>query len=285
MKIKMINIKKCFISASIGILLIFMANSCCDCPLEPYDAPIICKVREATITEFNPGINQIDDTTFVPVPEYSIHTYQFPSSDSHSGLLPNDERFADSEVIALAAESIEGTSYFAAILDKYPINKELKGDMMVVSADPVNLRALLRFKGSLQRINPKFLSENANEFCDYIENNKTQINSALTDLKVYGKGLAGSQFISYNSTNIEVIDANGRIVTNQDGVPFPSQNIIDKLLSSISEEAVNILVEIGDVFVYRAIDGKFFVFVIADVSQGTFEPRKRRVTIMFNRIG
>ncbi|MCO5251752.1 MAG: hypothetical protein M9949_10080 [Candidatus Kapabacteria bacterium] len=281
----MINIKKCFISASIGILLIFMANSCCECPLEPYDAPIICKVREVTITEFNPGINQIDDTTFVPVPEYSIHTYQFPSSDLNSGILPNDERFADSEVIALATEPFEDSPYSAVILDTYPINKDLKGDMMVVSADPVNLRALLRFKGSLQRINPKFLSENANEFCDYIENNETQINAALADLKEYGKGLVGSEFISYNSTNIDVIDANGRIVTNQDGVPFPSQNMIDKLLNSISEEAVNILVEIGDVFVYKAIDGKFFVFVIADVSQGTFEPRKRRVTIMFNRIG
>jgi hypothetical protein len=285
MNMTMINIKKLLNIASMGILLILLANSCCDCPLDPYNSPIICKVREVTITEFNPGINQINDSTFVPVPEYSIHTYQFPNSDLHSGFLPNDERFADREVIALARENIEGSSYFAVILDTYPINKDLKGDMMVISADPVNLRALLRFKGSLQRLNPKFLSENANEFCDYIEAHKTTINDALTDLKEYGKGLFGSAEVTYNAGNVEVVDANGRIVTNEPGVPFPTQAMIDKLLRDVNQQAVNVLVDIGDVFVYKAIDGKFFVFVVADVSQGTFEPRKRRVSIMFNRIG
>lgn len=281
----MINIKKCLYFASIGILLIVLTNSCCDCPLEPYDSQIICKVREATITEFNPGINQIDDTTFIPVPEYSIHAYQFPNSDLNSGTLPNDERFADSEIIALATAKLEGTTFIAAILDTYPANKDLVGDMMVVSADPVNLRTLLRFKGSLQRLNPKFLSENASEFCDYIEANKALITDALTEMKEYGNGVFGSSVITYNSTNIDVVDANGRIVTNEPGVPFPSQAIIDKLLSDVNQQAVNILVDIGDVFVYKAINGKFFVFVVADVSQGTFEPRKRRVSIMFNRIG
>lgn len=279
------NIKKMFALGAWSIIMIISMSSCCDCPLDPYEEPIICKVREVTVTVFNPGITKVDDTTFVPVPEYSIHTYQFPNNDENSGSLPNDERFSDREQIPIAFQSMDGTSYFAAIMDRYPINADLKGDMMVISADPVTLSAVLRFKGSLLKLNNKFMSENATQFCEFINEEKDEIDEAKLDLILYGKGLPGTDIISYNSSNIDVIDANGRVVTNEPGVPFPQNDIITILLENVNEKAVNILVEIGDVFIYQAINGKLFVFVIADVKEGTFDPQKRRVSIMFNRIG
>ncbi len=263
--------------------LILLLYSCCDCPLDPTRNPIICKVREVTITEFNPGINKINDTTFIPVPEYSIHTYRFPQSDASSGTLPNDERFADKEIIPIASIPA-GEGYRAVILDKYPINNDLKSDIMVISADPVAQSAVLRFGGFLQKLNLKFMSENAREFCEFIEAHRSQIDNGFSDLAQYGKGIQGSTTSTYNIGNIDIIDATGQIVTSQTGLDRLSQEQIANLLRIVNDNNVNVFVEIGDVFVYQAIDGIRFIFTIADVRRGTFDPQKRRVSIMFNRI-
>jgi len=106
----------------------------------------------------------------------------------------------------------------------------------------------------------------------------------LSDLKLYGKGLPGSTSTSYNNSNIDILDANNRIITPQVGLSDIPQEVISKLLEIVNNNNVNLFVEIGDVFVYESIDNHRFVFTIADVRRGTFDPQKRRVSIMFNRI-
>jgi hypothetical protein len=265
----------------IGFLILIL-YSCCDCPLDPSQNPIICKVREVTITEFNPGINKINDTTFIPVPEYSIHTFKFPSSDASSGSLPNDERFASKDIITIASITAKD-GYRAVIFDRYPINNDLNSDIMVISANPVAQNAVLRFGGYLAKLNLKFMSENAREFCEFIEANRAQIEDSLRKLKLYGIDVQGYSTRTYTVGDIEIIDAAGQIVTSQTGKDIISQEQIDNLLKTVNMN-VNVFVEIGDVFVYESIDKQRFIFTIADVRRGTFDPQKRRVSIMFNRI-
>lgn len=268
-------------------LLLILVTACCDCPLEPNDAPEYnCLVREGTITKFNPGLQEVtkgDSTYKVPVPEYSIHTFLFPSNDNSSGSLPNDDRFADSERILITSVPFENNvPFYAAILDVYPNNPDLKGDILLVEANPESLTADLRFYGRLARLPKDLNSDDASLFCEYIESNADDITSAKARASKYGMGIPGAKFYTYNSNAIEVLNELGEIVTGQPGVPSPAGAVISALFNNIGQGAIDVTVEPGDVFYYRAANGKSFLMVITDISRGILPPLKKRLTFMFS---
>jgi hypothetical protein len=77
-----------------------------------------------------------------------------------------------------------------------------------------------------------------------------------------------------------VLDTGNQVVS---GVT-PPQNDIDEALKLVKNHAVNITVKLGEVYLYRAINGKYFIFAITDIREGTLSPYKRRLTIMFSEI-
>lgn len=274
--------KKIILIISIAILL----KSCCgECPLEPVDEVTIeCKIRDATITQFNPNL-VLSGTELVPVPEYSIQAFQFPFDDSNSGLLTNDERFEEQDEIIIASAPIGNTGFRAAILDDLPLNSDIKGDLMVVDVDTTVPDALIRVKGSVQKLSLNFFSENATEFCEFLKANEYAIEDAQDNLEQYGRGIPGSEpAAAYNAADIDVVNAEGIVVTGNPDAPQPSRADIQNVIEQTAQQAVNIRVQPGDVFVYRAVNGRTFVFVIADINSGNQEPYKRRITILFNTV-
>jgi hypothetical protein len=272
-----------------SILIAF--NSCNDCPLE--NSPTtVCEVREATITLFNPSLDDPTppDTVRLPVPEYSIHTFLFPMDKSNSGTLTNDSRFEDNEQLIVAQQAFPnplGTGdLLAVIYDIFPFNSLMVGDLMVVrvrlNADPTLREADLRFNGYLQRMPDDFMSENADEFCeDYIkELTQDDIEGFRTSASQWGAVLPNAVFHDYEPSDITVIDNSGNTVP---GVTPPVETI-NELLAKVQDNAVDITVKLGQVYYYRARNNKEFAVVIADIKEGTFEPNKRRVTIMFTAL-
>lgn len=273
------------ITLFISLLLLF--GSCCDCPLEPNQNPIYdCLVREASITVFEPGLvvdNTTDPPTITPVPEYSIHTFQFPNDDNSSGLLTNDDRFADQENIVIASVPYSnGEPYSVAILDDLPLNISIRGDILVVSTDPVGSTAQLRFAGRLARLPQTFNSENADQFCSYIDNNTNVISDAADNASLYGAADPLASINDFSAASIEIINANGEVVTGEAGVPAPLLEDINQLRNITGGSGIDIQVEPGDAFYYEARNGKSFVVIVVDVFEGILSPFKRRVTIMFN---
>jgi hypothetical protein len=156
---------------------------------------------------------------------------------------------------------------------------------MVVDVDTVALTADLRFKGLLEKISNKFLSESATNFCDFIETNKQEILNKSKDLKLYGKDVQGwFSNRSYAISDIDVLDSKGNLVTGLPDVPAPSQQDVTTLLALTDDKAINVKTNIGDVFVYKAINGHTYVLTVININIGILDPYKKRVSIMFNKI-
>lgn len=280
--------KKIVYISIVVVVVIFFFGSCNDCPLE--ESPTtVCEVREATITKFNPSLEEPTppDTVWTPVAEYSIHTFLFPADKSNSGLLTNDSRFEDNDQIIMAEKKFpdpNGSGDLRAVIyDIFPFNSLMVGDLMVIDvtldADPLLSEAQLRLYGKLFRMPEDFTSENADLFCeDYISNLDEDAISAFRDASTqYGASLPNAAKHSYQESDIVVIDGNGETVQ---GVSPPVATAND-LLAEARDNAIDVTVSPGEVYYYKARNGQEFAVVIADISEGTFEPYKKRVTIMF----
>lgn len=268
--------------------LIFLA-SCDDCPIKDKPPIFLCEVREATITEFNPLLvqdpNITDSIVYVPDPKYSVHTFEFPIDEKSSGSLPNDERFQEQGFIAVATKPSITGNYKVALVDYTPLNSDMIGDILVDSvfinsADPSQNRAFLMFYGDLARFPRDFTSENSKEFCNFLGTfNSSDLNNIRIDASKYGESLpnAGSKTYDINS-NFVAINENGRFDVNI------NISLADKqsLLADFKGKSILVEVRPGQVYFYRARNGKQFALVISDIKTGTFPPNKNRVTIMFN---
>lgn len=268
--------------------------SSCECPLEEVSPTPICNVREVSITKFNPNgtlqnVQNPDGTTsliFIPDSTYSIHTFQFPFDKNSSGYLPNDERFSKSSTVSLVKYPFsDNRPYFLVIFDNYPLNNDLIGDILVFDVRDDLSSADLRVSGSINEINEKFNSENSQEFCEFVNNlvkDKDRIRNYKNNLRLFGLGLPISNVISYNPSNISILDKDNNPV--QPGSVTPPAGDIDKILQLTEGKAVNITVRVGDVFFYQARNGKYFIFAVTDIREGTLNPHKRRVSIMFSEV-
>jgi hypothetical protein len=278
-----------YLKISLLLAIIVLIQACADCPVtqSPQNE---CNVRDATITLFNPRLIKLNDTTLVPVPEYSIQTFQFPGDNSSSGSLPNDERFEKAQQIVVARQSFKGPNnedLFAVIYDVYPLNSEIAGDIMVDSvtideSSATGSTAWLRFYGTLGRFPKDFNSEDANAFCEtYLKSfTSSDLDNIRKNSSQYGKSLPNSRMQTYSAVDIVVLDSKDKPVT---GVTVPA-DVQVKLLSSVSSTAVDIIVRPGEVYLYKARNGSEFAVVIADIRRGTFPPYIKRVSIKFSKI-
>jgi hypothetical protein len=287
-----------------GIFIILISQSCCDCPLNPERTTTIpCNVREATITQFNPGQVKVNDSTIIPVAEYSIHTFQFPSDKSSSGTTPNDDRYTNgrSQVVIAQRPFSDHTPYYVAIMDEFPTNADMKGDILVDSifytAIVADRYALIRFGGYLTKLNanpfnvPPFTSDNANDFCNKIRDTISKMpNNMLDKMRdsaknhQYGEGITGAiNYANYNSAPYTVLNSSFATVTDPNIIPSDPdiQAVRD---SANKKKVIAVEVRIGDMFYYIAKNGKAFIVTVVDIRDGTLPPFKKRLSLMFNPV-
>lgn len=273
----------------IVFLALFFLISCDDCPIKDKPPVFLCEVREATITEFNPLLVQDqsvnDSVVYKPDPKYSVHTFEFPLDQTSSGSLPNDERFKEQGFIAIATIPSPNNNYTVALVDFTPLNSNMIGDILVDSVfihptDPSQNRAFLMFYGHLARFPRDFTSDDSQEFCNYLGTySDADLNNIRIDASQYGENLINA--------GVKTYDLNSRFIAiNSRGQYDPniSISVAEKqaLLSEFKGKSIEVVVSPGQVYFYRARNGRQFAMVITDIKSGTFPPNKNRVTIMFN---
>lgn len=274
------------------LLIIVLLQSCCsDCPVNPTNPSFLCRVREASITQFNPNLieqriprpGQPDSIFYIPVPEYSIHSYAFPSDLKSSGSLPNDNRFIENSFIPVVTIPFsDGSPYLAAIIDNRPLNNNMEGDILVdsvfITGNILNNIAYIQVRGYIAKMTTPFLSESSTEFCNYIEQNSDEINRKKDSLSLYGWNIGITKQFSLSNAQFVAIDKNGKIDYNV------SVSVVDRLslLEKVANQSIIIPVRVGDVFYYTAINGRSFAFVVVNISQGSLPPNKKFIKIMFN---
>jgi hypothetical protein len=251
----------------------------CTCPELQPDPFADIRVREATITQFDPRWDQQQNT---PVPTYSIHTFLFPSTPNSSGSLPNDDRIAFGRLLVLAQQSFtaNGQTYTAQATTVRPPNWAMEGDWMVVEVDPTSNppEAWIRVAGWLAPLPDPLLSASAEDFVNYLRARLAQLNAAAQAASRFGAALPNSRTLA--DVLLRVVDAQGNDVTGTVAVPPEVQ----QLLSSALQPAVDIRVRIGDVYYYRAKNGSEFAVLIEDIRPGTLAPNLNRVTIKFAQV-
>ncbi len=264
----------------------------CECPLQESNVYQQCQVREVTITKFSPFGNLVQVTEpdgtqkiiFQPDSLYSIHTFLFPFDKNYSGALVNDERFTSASSIPIIRIPFsDKRPYYLAVFDNYPPNNDLNGDILLYSVADNFQSAEIRVAGDIILTNLTFNSEDSQQFCEMIDNftkDTAQIRSLKNNLSQYGIDLPNSRVLDYSQGNIVVLDTGNNIV----GGITPPLNDVNYALDLLKNKAINIIVQIGQVYLYRAKNGKYFIFAITDIRQGTLSPNKRRITIMFSEI-
>ncbi len=272
----------------LGLIALAALAAGCGCPeltTGPVQDP---RVYNQTITEFNAGWNPPADPgnpadKGSPVPRYSIATFEFPASSSSSGSFPNDQRFSGGRGIELDREGFispaDGRPYSALLLNRTPSNRDLQGDIMVVSVDLSSTprTATLRFSGRLYQFQADLQSGSATDFVDFIKdsaNTEAQLTRLRGIASVNGLGLGS--FLQVQP-DIVVIDSLGREMM---GVPVP-QETRDRLGTNEVQTYYDITVEIGDVYYYVARNGVEFAIHVEDIFEASLAPNQRRVTIKF----
>lgn len=277
-----------------AIAYIATIYGCGDCILESTAFP--CRIREATVTRFDPRLILQPDSSLVPVPTYSIHTFTFPNDNTSSGLLSNDTRYDQNSytdqfiVIDEGTFEVAGFVYTAKLVSFQPPNSLTVGDMMVIglSLDSVPSVAYLRFRGSLARFPNDFYSEDAFKFCDeYLKDYRDQVDEDYSRIagraSLYGGSLPNAARTDYTEDNIIVTDEFGYDVSALRKQDIPT-DLRNRLLNNQSAFSVDLKVMPGEVYYYKAINGKEFAVIIADIREGTFEPFLKRVTLKFSEL-
>lgn len=276
------------------LLSSLLINSCNDCPVENVDPITLCQTRIITIEQFNSNFTIVTDPNtgqeqVILDPDYNIGMFEFPINAASSGNFPNDSRFINKVQIPIVSLPFvfDNQIYYAAIVDRYPINVELSGDILVKDVDPIIPRATLRIYGSIDQIDQNYLNEDAQAFCNYVESNLPNIVQSFSNYTVgnkFGANQPGATVVRFDAATIVIIDQNGRIIgtLGAAGVPQPPANIINDLRAQAANRiAIDLPVVPGNVYTYIAKNGKRFVFFVSEIRQTNIPPNRKRVTIMF----
>lgn len=340
----------------IGMFIFMLSIGCCpdgDCPCSNEEvSEFQCAPREGTITQFNAGLEDDPEVitdpqytvNYTPVPEYSIHTFEFPFNPLSSGSLPNDQRFTANngiQYIPIATLPVDDFGIDAnlsyAVIDSKPSNNLMNGDLLVDSIhiesgqDPY---AFIKVRGSFtgvsERINPsvdappQFLSESSADMCEYMQSNIDDDNIDILGLREnlseYGEdavdgnnnsiAVIENYFLAQNENSV-VLNSRGQIVVDENGNINPytvvpdskfetelenirgalianfseARNKLNELLNNKNIRSVSLRVQIGDVFFYRAKNGRDFLVTVVNIDERDFgQAYKKRLSIMFNEI-
>jgi hypothetical protein len=291
-----------FLLISAGFL-----TSCC--PEFVFETNVDTRVREVTITRFNPTF------TTVPAPDYSVHTFRFPSDIQSSGDLPNDFRVQNGQVLTREVPII-GTTLRLRMTTQYPQNSLLNSDIIVIGTGgqgTANARALLRFGGTLEgplatSTEPLSLlagvprrftfSADANLFGQRVRDiipTQAAVQAVNTIASQFGATMTNRRTQTINAPvgtvqwTILSVDG-GTVFTSNNTTALLSQlqTILTTAGSTLTGQSViqqfettDIEVAVGDYYYYRAINGLEFILLIEDVRQSTATPFLQRVTIKF----
>ena len=263
--------------------------SCNECPIQEAPTLFLCETRIVTLERFNPNFQIINNKAILD-PDYNISVYEFPVNRLSSGSLPNDFRYENRALIPLVSFPFNdnGNIYYANIMDIYPTNTELIGDWLVrdinVATNPPV--AYIRIYGSISLFFQGLITENSQQFCDFVEQNKNQIISSLntfTETNRYGRNQIGAIFNNYNGNNILITNANGLIIgsVGMPNVPIPPADILNKLNQSAQKlTSIDLPIVPGNVYTYIGRNGKRFVVLITEIRQTAIPPNRKRVSIM-----
>lgn len=280
------------------IILSFLhLTSCNECPLQEF-APIpMCETGIVTLERFNPNFSIIpgpnpDEQRVVLDSDYSISVFEFSSNRSSTGSLPNDNRFKDRMQIPIASFPFvyQSKNYFANIMDTYPTNLDLAGDILVrdINANANPPFALLRIYGSISFYTQNFLTENAQQFCDFVKNDSVRIRRIFNDFTEgnrFGRNQPQAVISNYNNYPIIVTDENSKIIgtVGSPNVPVPSNSVIDLLRAIVGNiNSIDLRVQPGEMYAYIARNGRRFIILITEIRQTNITPFRKRITLMLN---
>lgn len=278
-------LKDIWFAGMIGVAAVLSSCGCPEFNTEPNPDP---SVREATITEFNPNFTTPTgvggDTISVPVPQYSVHTFQFPNNIASSGSLPNDNRLSGGRKLVLGEQDtiIDNERYTVQLVSNIPTNESLIGDILVsqvtnVTGAPGDRRARLRIYGSMGQYSDDLNSASAGDFATYLR--RTDVKGETED---FGTGQGVRRYGTTNAVKLDMSDI--RVVRASDSINTVDprlQGIADRLLNMNIASIYEIEVKIGEVYYYRARNGIEFGVLIEDIRQGSIAPNLNRVTIKF----
>lgn len=263
--------------------------SCDECPIQEAPALFLCETRIVTLERFNPNFQIVNNKTTLD-PDYNISVFAFPDNRLSSGSFPNDFRYENKSLLPLASIPFtdSGNLYYANIMDLYPTNAELIGDWLVrdidVSVNPPV--AYIRIFGRISLFSQGLITENSQQFCDYVENNKNQIISSFnifTETNRFGRNQIGAIFNSYNENTVIVSNINGQIIGSigMPNVPIPPADILSQLRQAVAKlTSIDLPIVPGNVYNYIARNGKRFVVLITEIRQTAIPPNRKRVSIM-----
>jgi hypothetical protein len=237
--------------------------------------------------KFNPNFQIIQGQTVLDS-DYNISIYRFPDNSLSSGSFPNDSRFEGKFVIPLFSIpfTYDNQLYFANVMDTYPTNSQLSGDILVRDIDTNSKQAFLRIFGSISLFDTGLLTESSQDFCNYVEANQNNIKNSFnnyTSLNKYGENQPNSIKINFSNLPIIITNNLGEIIgsVGSPGVPTVTNEIITKLqLESAKIYAIDLVVRPGEVYTYIAANGKRFIILFTEVRQSNIYPYRKRVSMM-----
>lgn len=266
-----------------------MINSCSDCPLKQAPPVFVCESRIVTMEKFNPNFSVVNGQSVLDS-DYNISIYMFPDNSSSSGTFPNDNRFVGNAVLSLASFPFawNDSIFYANIMDTYPTNEQLQGDFLVQSVNVTTSPATanIRLYGSIDMFWQGLFTEDAQQFCDFVDANRSRIDNSLSSMNAnnrYGRNQSGATINTYTVSNIIITNSEGKIVGNagDPGVPYPNNDVINKL-NNVASQLISIDLQVvpGNVYTYIAKNGKRFVILITEIRQSSLAPFRKRVSMM-----
>lgn len=282
------------------VLIIFSflyLASCNECPLQEFPPVEVCETGIVTLERFNPNFSIIPgpnpgEQRVVLDSDYCISVFEFSSNRFSTGNLPNDNRFKDRMQIPIASIPfvVNSINYYANIMDTYPSNLDLAGDILVrdinVGANPPF--ALLRIYGSISYYTQNFLTENAQQFCDYIKNDSTRLRRVFSDFTEgnrFGRNQSQAVIGNYDNYPIIITDENRNIIgtVGSPNVPVPPNSVINELRAIAGNlSSVDLRVQPGEMYAYIARNGRRFMILITEIRQTNITPFRKRITLMLN---
>jgi len=269
------------------IIFTIIIISCSECPVKQSDPIFLCETRIVTMEKFNPNFKIIQSQTVLDS-DYNISIYRFPDNSLSSGSFPNDSRFEGKFVIPLFSIpfTYDNQLYFANVMDTYPTNSQLSGDILVRDIDTNSKQAFLRIFGSISLFDTGLLTESSQDFCNYVEANQNNIKNSFnnyTSLNKYGENQPNSIKINFSNLPIIITNNLGEIIgsVGSAGVPPITNDIITKLqIESAKIYAIDLVVRPGEVYTYIAANGKRFIILFTEVRQSNIYPYRKRVSMM-----